>query len=113
MRGLGRDYAGRCVFTLLMEFAGLQGQIEPPSYPLSLSLSLSSLFLLLRLFLPACVQVVDLEVDESSFTGETIPSRKSTLPQVRMCIRQGLKTKANQTSIYTKTPRTTLFPRKI
>ena len=30
----------------------------------------------------ALFQAVDLEVDESSFTGETIPSRKSTLPQV-------------------------------
>ncbi|CAI8016880.1 Calcium-transporting ATPase type 2C member 1 [Geodia barretti] len=30
-------------------------------------------------------EVVDLEVDESSFTGETIPSRKSTLPQSAAC----------------------------
>ena len=33
-------------------------------------------------YCPPPPQAVNLEVDESSFTGETIPSRKSTLPQV-------------------------------
>lgn len=32
--------------------------------------------------LPVCLlQAVDLDIDESSFTGETLPSRKHTHPQ--------------------------------
>ena len=95
-----------CVYTA-NGVGWVAGLILPPlPSPLPLSLPLPS-----STVGPICMlQVVDLEVDESSFTGETIPSRKSTLPQVRMCIQQGLKAKAN---IYTKTPRTSLFPKKI
>ena len=63
---------GCCVLPCQIELLSLP---PPPSLPLSL-------------FLPFLVftgtQAVDLEVDESSFTGETIPSRKSTLHQVNL-----------------------------
>ena len=69
--------------TVLMEFAvcchaKLSSSHSPPPPP-SLPLSLFLLFLIFT-----GTQAVDLEVDESSFTGETIPSRKSTLPQVNL-----------------------------